>query len=188
MLRWLLPVLSLLPALAGATTVVRIDLQTMTHASHVIVHGEVVSVTPVAVNGNERNIRTDIVVRVQDLLKGPRGLKTLTLQLPGGKLGGWAMQIPGMPGFTAGEEVVLFLEKTKANYAIAGLSQGKFSIRNDPDGVKRVRRQLDGVHFVGWDATGKFGPVVHPKDDPSQTLKALLGEVRATVRSLRNSK
>lgn len=195
MTRLTLPVLFLMlvPSLAAGTTVVKIDLATMTHASHVIVHGEVVSVTPVAVGGNERHIRTDVVIRVLDLLKGPRGLRTLTLQLPGGKLGAWAMQIPGMPGFIAGEEVVLFLENTRANYALTGLSQGKFSVRTDPDGVKRVKRHLDGIHFVAWDKKGRFGPAVFPREDPSQTLKGLIAEVRTVlspgaVRPLRPAK
>lgn len=171
----------LAPAPAHATTVIRVTVEQMTRTSALVLHGDVVSSTPVAVNGNPRHIRTDVVVRVREVVKGQRGLKTLTLHLPGGKLGQWAMHVPGVPGFTAGEEVVLFLEKTSDGHAICGLAQGKFHVETGKDGVKRVRRRLDGVHFVAWDGEGRLGPAEHPQDPPERTLATLLAEVRAHV-------
>jgi len=174
-----------LASTASATTVLRVSLQKMTVSSDVILHGEVLSSRAVTVDNNPRNIRTEVHVRVRDLLKGPRGMTELTLQLAGGKVGDWAMKVPGMPTFSAGEQVVLFLEKTAHNWALTGLGQGKFAVVTGPDGVRRVRRQLDGMRFMGYDAKGRFQAVQRPADGPQQTLAALLAEVRHTLQAVK---
>ena len=171
------------PLTARATTVIPITLDRMTASSDVILHGEVLSSRVVAVAGNERHLQTVVTVRVDRLLKGPKGTGEVTLRLPGGKLGKWAMQIPGMPTFKAGEEVVLFLEKTRTSWALTGLSQGKFTVYRDPkDGTRRVRRHLDGVHFVGFDPKGQFSPQPRPKDRTGQSAASLLSEVEGLLR------
>ena len=47
-----------------------------------------------------------------------------------------------MPAFKAGEEVVVFLEDA-INWALTGLSQGKFTVSADSAGRKTVKRSLD---------------------------------------------
>ena len=161
-----------------ATTVIRLSLHKMTLSSDLIVHGSVTSSRVVAVDGNARHLRTDVLVTVDRVLKGDKSQKVLKLEMPGGRLGKWAMDIPGMPRFKAGEEVVLFLEKTPKRWALTGLGQGKFAVRSAPDGRRVVRRQLDGVHYVGFDPKGRFVAVPSPKDKPQQTVTALLAEVK----------
>ncbi len=166
---------------ADATTVLRISLEKMTRASAVILHGTVASSQAVAVKGNERHIRTDVTIEITELVKGPKDMRRITLELPGGQLGKYAMKIPGMPSFTAGQEVVLFLEKTAQNWALTGLGQGKFTVYRAADGSKMVRRQLDGIHFVGYDSSGRFKAMPQPRDKPAQTLSSLLSQVRYTL-------
>ncbi len=166
-----------LTAPAEATTVIRISLDQMTQSSDVILYGQVVSSTPIAVNGNPRHIRTDVHIRITQQLKG-RAMKDITLQLPGGTLGDYAMKIPGMPTFKAGGEVVLFLEKTAQNWALTGLGQGKYSVYRTKEGKQLVRRQLDGVHFVGYDAQGRFKALPQAADKAEQTLSSLLADVK----------
>jgi hypothetical protein len=163
---------------AFATTVIRIDLEKMTRSSAVVLQGEVTAVRTIAVRGNERNIRTDVTVRVDQLLKGSKNLKQVTLKLPGGRLGKWEMRIPGMPAFTHGERVVLFLEKTATNWALTGLSQAKFSIVTGKDGIERVHRRFDSLNFVDFNKAGRM-QAVSPPQDKGQLLGALLTQIRA---------
>ena len=169
-------------ALCGATTVMRVPLKKLAATSNVIVHGLVTEVRVVAVNGNERHLRTHVTVQVRTVVKGRDASPVMHLDLPGGQLGKWAMRIPGMPGFHVGEEVVLFLEKTARNWALTGLGQGKFSVDTSPDGVKTVRRRLEGMHFVGYDARGRFRAVGAPPSRTGVRLDALLSEVRGYLK------
>ncbi len=186
MRRLLLPLSSLVLALcfaqaATATTVLRVPLDEMARKSTLVLHGTIRSSTVVAIADNPRHLRTDVVVDVVEVLKGPRSTRTLTLELPGGQRGAWAMRIPGMPSFREGEEVVLFLEKTASNWALTGLGQGKFTVESTAEGTKRVRRHLDGLHFVGFDARGKLVAITAPLDDPNLSLTALLASVKTAL-------
>ena len=169
----------LLTNIASATTVLKVTVEQMTLASHTIVHGVVTASRAETVNGNPKHIRTVVDVEVRQLLRGTRGTRHITLNLPGGRVGDWAMQIPGMPSFTAGEEVVLFLEKTKDNWAISGLSQGKFTVAKAPSGEKLVQRHLDGLHMMQRATDGRLAPVHQAKGQKLQTLSGLLAEVTA---------
>jgi hypothetical protein len=173
--------LALAPRPASATTVVRIGLEQMTSSSAVILHGVVTSARVETIGGNERHLHTLVDVRVDELLRGPDGTKTITLDLMGGRLGKWAMMIPGMPSFTAGEEVVLFLEKTEKNWALTGLAQGKYAVSANATGQKVVRRNLEGIHFMALDEKGRLQPVHGGLDEREQALGALLAEVRRLV-------
>ncbi|MBT9557282.1 MAG: hypothetical protein IV100_14680 [Myxococcales bacterium] len=181
---------------ALATTVIEIDLDQMTSSSDLVLHGRVRDSRVESVAGNERHLRTVVEIDVIEMLKGERTRKSVRLELPGGRLGKWAMLIPGMPTFTTGEELVLFLEslpKTQTRpegFAITGLSQGKFAVTVGEGGVQQVRRNLDGLNFYrkpGADPlVEKNGPVrahAHPAPMAAmpQTLLGLLGEVRTLV-------
>ncbi len=157
---------------ASATTVLPVTIDQLARGSDVIVHGVVLASEPHTVDGNERHIRTRVVIDVTTLLKGARGTKSITLDLPGGNVGDWTMQIPGMPRFAVGEELVVFLERTKRSYAISGMSQGKFSVFTDKIGRRMVRRSFRGLHFAGK----------RPRE-AARTLASLLAEVRVAIRS-----
>jgi hypothetical protein len=179
--------LTLTAAPARATTVIKISLQEMTLGSHTILQGTVAAARTIAVKGNERHLQTHVDIDVRNVFKGDKGMKTLRLELMGGKLGRWVMNIPGMPSFTPGEEVILFLEKTATNWALTGLSQGKFVVYQDAKGPKRVRRRLAGLHYVARDKTGRFAAVQAPKQR-AQTVSSLVSEIRSYLRLNQPSK
>ena len=182
MRRLVLAVALALAPLASATTIVRLAFDELAHASQVIVHGTVTRVEVVAVGGDERRLRTQVDIAVAETLAGaPRQL--LRLDLVGGRRGKWALTIPGMPSFTPGEEVVLFLEdlgprppSTAPRYALTGLGQAKFTVTTS-GGVRRVTRSLGGAHLVSRPGS----PDVHRSETPEapETLDELLGAVRA---------
>jgi hypothetical protein len=56
----------------------------------------------------------------------------IIVRFPGGAVGDVGMKVEDSPDFKKGEEVLLFLQKTKtlSEYMTVGSSQGKFMIRN----------------------------------------------------------
>jgi hypothetical protein len=84
-----------------------------------------------------RNLYTLVKIAVSDTIKG-NPIDTVTVALPGGVDANRripvAMTYPGAPRISPGEEVFLFLvtadDEVAGAYAVAGFSQGKFSIES----------------------------------------------------------
>ncbi len=115
---------------AWATTVFRMDLETLIRESDSIVQGEVERVAA-EWDEQKRTIFTYVLLRVHDQLKGNLSSTMLIRQL-GGKVGSMRLSIVGMPAFSKGEEVIVFLKRTpEQTYQVVGLGQGKYDITND---------------------------------------------------------
>ncbi len=133
--------LILLPTTGSSTTVIRMELNELVANSTVI---GVVSVESVESFQQDSRIRTRVDLKPQELWNAPDHVKsdsTLTLELPGGRMGDITTRVPGVPRFETGERVVLFLnqpENRKSNdghkFSITGLSQGAFPLATGPDG------------------------------------------------------
>lgn len=143
-----------LPPLARATmTVGPLPLRQMTAEAVRIVHGRVVAVRS---DRDERGLpATWITLEVLDALKGGAASETTIKQfgvadpLPDGT----AASIIGMPRFTPGEEVVLFLygESTLGFTSPIGLGQGVYRVEDTANGV------ADTVNGVAGTANGVAG-------------------------------
>ncbi|GEM_PF-6325744 len=83
-------------------------------------------------------------VRISNSLKGDPGT-VIQLRTPGGTIKGRTRFIVGMPSFSCGEEVVLFLKKLtriSANYyGVSGWSKGKYTIVTDPKTSQKIAVQ-----------------------------------------------
>ena len=97
----------------------------------------------------DKSLVTLATVAVNETLKGDESTTNLTVALPGGADANRkipiAMNYPGAPRITPGEDVFLFLTNTgevAGSYTVAGFSQGKFSIVKDEDGELMVSRDL----------------------------------------------
>ncbi len=102
-------------------------------------------------NEKHTKIFTVTLIAVDESYKGRPGGTVEVLQL-GGIVDNVQVTAHGALHWTAGEEVVLFLEAyTEGRYQVAGFSQGKFNIERDPDtGAAYIKRQaLDGAQLVG---------------------------------------
>jgi hypothetical protein len=121
----------LLFTLTGWTTIViKMDLTALVQQSDTILQGRV---EQVYAQWNEpmKTIFTDVSVRVEDTLKG-EARRSVSIRQLGGKVGAMNMSIAGMPKFTSGEDVILFLKGNgEGTHHVVGLSQGKFEIVND---------------------------------------------------------
>jgi hypothetical protein len=90
---------------------------------------------------------TTVVMSVLEQWKGTR-ISTLRLVQPRGTEGEITQEVPSLPTFRAGEEVILFLVREPgSSYSVLGAKQGKFSVRTDPVSGKRVIEDLTGAQF-----------------------------------------
>ncbi len=106
-------------------------------------------------------IVTDVTLEVHECVKGVCGAgeARLVIQVLGGALDGYVMEVEGLARFGLGREVLVFLTK-KAGFApdgrvrfeVVGLAQGQFEVVGTPDGSPNdalLVRDLDGLELIG---------------------------------------
>lgn len=144
-----------------ATTLVSMGLGDLTALSSDVVVGKVISCkVNVARDGSGRinSIGREITVAVDRYLKSKSGAGIgspyVVVREEGGVWGEITTKVPGSPEYSPGEKVFLFLAVDPAgNYRTFGLSQGKFSIREESNGglavVGKIGKPLaDGLGII----------------------------------------
>jgi hypothetical protein len=120
---------------AGATVMIREDLDTLTRQSDVIVRGKVTRLAS-RWTADHRRIVTDVDIEVSESLKGAPATVVRVTQ-PGGEVGDIGQRVSGLAVFSPGEEVVVFLQRRPGEgYAVEGLAQGKFRVERSSDGTR----------------------------------------------------
>lgn len=128
-MKHLAPFAALCATVSWATTMVAADVPTLTQHADAIVIGTVHTSAP-RLTTDGRRIITDTEIEVTEVLKGTPG-KTVVVMQPGGIIGDVGQRIEGTAPFTAGENVVVFLERRGTDrWSVAGMIQGKFVIQN----------------------------------------------------------
>lgn len=183
--------LALSPTAADAMTVLRVGLPDLVKTSELVLHAKVVSTRVHDRRAQGLAVFTENTLQIIEVYKGdPKRLgKTFAWEMLGGTAGGLTWSMPGMPTFTAGEEVVVLLEKHAKGYTLTGAPQGKFSVTRDAKGIARVQRRFGDVHFVQRDAkTGRIShtphavkPVLLQRPKSARTLMSLRAEIKALV-------
>jgi hypothetical protein len=167
------------PAAAG-TTVLRVDLEQLTHTSQWVLRAQVESVDNVDLRREGRNLVTDVHLTVLEIYKGVQVPARYTLRLPGGTgADGVSLRIPGIPTFKAGDDVVLFLEQTAVGHIPCGLGQGVWRVHKDAASQNWVRQSIGSVHLMERDSAGRLveaRPVLH---SAATTLGELIGRIYA---------
>lgn len=137
---------------SAATTVPRLELGELVHSAELIVHGRIVSRSS-AWDPSHRFLWTHYVLLVTDALKGHPS-RRLTVSEPGGAADGVIMKIAGVPEYSDGEEVVVFLHCTPIGYWRAyGLGQGKYTVSRSAAGQARIHSSLPGLVLAESPAT-----------------------------------
>lgn len=122
--------LLILPVAPRATVVVPIEFRELVTTTPVIVHGHVTDVRSAFVEGR-RSVETFVTVAAGEYLKGNLG-EHVTFRVPGGEIGRYRTVFVGAPGFSRGDEVVLFLRTPRAALPfIVGLNQGAYRVVAD---------------------------------------------------------
>jgi hypothetical protein len=82
---------------------------------------------------DRRSMTTVITVSVERQFKGPK-LSSVTIEQPGGSMGDIVQGVPGLPEFSSGEDVILFLKRQRGGtFKIVGGKQGKFTAKTQPE-------------------------------------------------------
>jgi hypothetical protein len=164
-------------SLAGATTVQKFSISDLAKKSETIALARVDDVSS-RWDDNHKEIYTFISLKVLDGVKGSRKNDVLTIRQIGGSAEGKISVVPGMPTFTKGEEVVVFLSpKDRAGYPwVMGLQQGKFTVSTDDNGFKQVRNDV-----VGLKTMAPNGSVDEAKPAAVQPLASFLDGIRTDL-------
>ncbi len=170
---------------ARATTVLKVDVNAMTRISDWIVRATVVSTTPVDLRPEGGTLYTDVQLKIQTVYQGKNVPSLATIRLMGGVgADGLAVTVPGMPQFRTGEQVVIFLEKTKHGFVPCGLEQGVYQVRQ-VGAVSYVDRRSRGAHLVERSQQGHLVAAHPPAVTPATTLAELETSIRSAQTALR---
>ena len=166
----------LLAASAGvarATVAVAVEFGEMVRDSELVVHGRVVDVRSQQTS-DRRSIETIVTMTVTESLKG-RPDREVTFRLPGGEVGRYRRVIVGVPRFTAGDEVVVFLRgRAPALPTVFGLGQGLFRVAPGPGGRAIVTPAPIAAPAAGSERVVRGDPARRPV-----ALEAFVRDVRA---------
>jgi len=170
-----LVIAALLAGMAHATTLLALDLTSLTKGSSTIMRGTVRSVSSRWTKDGGR-IMTDAVLDVSETWKGA-AVKEVTVMQPGGEVGDVGQLVHGTVKFKAGDEVVVFLEGRGDRFLLTGMSQGRFKVERSSDGKSIfVRQELDGEALF-------VDPSTHQPTQPN-SIAMTLDQLRARVNAL----
>jgi hypothetical protein len=137
------------PAAADATTMPALTLEDLTVRATDIVQGTVAEMTPRWSNGF---LMTDVTVEVTTCIKGACLADSVQVQVFGGTADGYVVEAAGSAHYTAGEQVLLFLEPVggtgQVRLRTAGMALGKFHVALAGD-LPVVERSLEGLELLG---------------------------------------
>ena len=138
---------------ARATTLLRMPLGKMSQTAKVIVRARCAGNST---RWDAGEIWTFTTFDVEETWRGSPP-EQFTVRLLGGRLGNLTSSVSGVPRFSAGEDVILFLEPTRrGDFSVVGWEQGTFRVRRDPrTGDASVTQ--DSASFATFDpATRQF--------------------------------
>lgn len=111
-------------------------------------------------SGDRSAIATTVVISVEEQWKGSKA-STVTLKQPGGTAGEITQRVMGVPQFSVGEELILFVKKQKdGHYVTVGGQQGKFTIKTEPQTGKKVVEDLTGTRQEEESFVRRVGEIV----------------------------
>jgi hypothetical protein len=175
-MRLILPMLlvCLLGELAPAATLERLTLEQMVKQSTEIVRARAGSISSVAVGSM---IYTRTQFQVLERWKGPTNSEVDVME-PGGTVGRMTQTYSGVPHFTSGQEMVLFLWTGPSRRTqIIGLTQGAFEVLRGPSGSEPlVNRKPSGETMLG---PGTKTPV--QEEEVSMPLAKLVSDIQAVL-------
>jgi hypothetical protein len=140
---------ALLPAAAGATTMLPRSVEDLARASVSVVRATTLSTH--AAWDAQRRIVTTVRLRALESISGDIAAgKEFEIRSFGGVVDGTEMIVIGSPRFTAGEEVVLFLTRDiRGGLETVDMAQGKLEVTRSAAGIERLtRRDLESVEWA----------------------------------------
>jgi hypothetical protein len=169
-----------LASAAAATIVLRVSPRELADTAHLVVEGRVATVD-VRWNDDRSCINTYAVVNVDRVHKGP-GAGSVTVVIPGGRLGDQEVRVEGTARLESGEECFLFLwRNARGEYLVLGEAQGKFRLTRDAKtGLRMAENSLKGLCLVVRGEPKKAGNEAAKRSD-CLCADDLAAVVRASV-------
>jgi hypothetical protein len=141
---------------ATASRLIPRTLPELTAGSDLIFVGRCEAATP-HWNGDRSLILTGYRFRVERALKGSPGA-TITLDELGGIVNGVGMNVSGVPRYSVGEVVLLFVHKTElGRWETYGAGQGKWQVERDAQGRPWVRSDYYPTELAALRPPGREG-------------------------------
>lgn len=161
---------------SGATTFVMLDQDQLAEMSAAVVRGTVSQIVA-GQDAASGRIYTDIVISVEDVLRGDYAEGDWTIRERGGRVDGEEEWIFGAPRFQLGENVILFLDdRGDGSWRTTAMALGKFRVLGETlDGDLEIRRDLgEGVQVLDSD----LGASDSALDDRVTTLSRAIRQQR----------
>ncbi len=88
-----------------------------------------------------RMIYTHATIAIDEVVSGRWSTRTLTVRVPGGKIGSKVIAVTASPQFEIGEETLLFLVgEPDGTFAVCGAAEGHCPLRPGPQGEPVIQR------------------------------------------------
>jgi len=121
----------------------RLSVEQLARKADLILRGHVVEIKSEE-SLDRRSIATVIKLSVDEQWKG-RKASDVTLRQPGGTVGGITQNVSGLPRFSLGEDVIVFLQRQEdGSLATMAGRQGKFVVKTDPQSKEEFIEDLTG--------------------------------------------
>jgi hypothetical protein len=140
---WFLPqglILSIALAAASfaqASTFEKLSFDRLIGEADVIVKGRVEELKTRQA-ADRRSATTVITISVASQFKGAK-VSSVAIEQPGGSMGEVVQGVPGLPEFSPGEEVIVFLKRQRSGaHTVVGGRQGKFSAKTLPGSNQEI--------------------------------------------------
>ena len=173
-------------ATAAATIVLRVTPRELADAAHLVVEGRVASVD-VRWDDDHTCINRYVAFTVDRTHKG-RALASVTIKVPGGRVGDEEVRVEGTASFAVGEEAVVFLWKDgRGEWIVLGEAQGKFLLKRDAEtSVRMASNSLKGLCIVVR-GDPKDADVEKAKKPDTLTCDDLVEVVKASVEAAKKA-
>jgi hypothetical protein len=153
-----------------ATTLKRMSVADLSRAAHVVIRARCVTNST---RWDAGEIWTFTTFDVEETWKGSAPAQ-ITVRLLGGSAGNFTSTVSGVPRFSPGEEVILFLERTPAqDYSIVSWMQGTFRIaHNSTTGEESVTQ--DTAAFPVFDPASRNFEATGIRKMPVSAFRSLV--------------
>jgi hypothetical protein len=120
-----------------ATTLQKLSFDRLIEEADLIIKGRVEELKTRQVS-DRRSMTTIVTVSIERQFKGPK-MSLVSIEQPGGSAGDIVQSVSGLPEFSSGEDVILFLKRQRGGaFNIVGGKQGKFTAKTQPGSKQEI--------------------------------------------------
>lgn len=123
---------------AAASSVVRLDLPSLSERAELIVVARVEKTESRFITSKSQRIVTDVTLVAEQTVLGPQAATRFVVRHLGGEVGDIGQLVQGEASYAVGERVVVFAAERQGALFAVGMAQGVLHAYEDQNGVARV--------------------------------------------------